>query len=123
MTVKALLLPKVRDIRSEVVRLNITRRNVWDGTMRGMRRPNFSPSKTLLIKFTDDIGQPEGAIDQGGPKREFFRLVLDYMFNYSGMFEGDGNEKFISGNLSGNDEYILCQLYLHCLPSKFIITW
>lgn len=96
LTLREILLPLGNGISSDVVRFNITRKSVWEGTDRAMRRPNFLPSKTIVIKFTDDVGIPEGSIDQGGPKREFFRLVLDHICNYSGMFEGEKDEKVLS---------------------------
>ncbi|MBN3294428.1 G2E3 ligase, partial [Polypterus senegalus] len=82
----------------EVTRFNIMRRNVWDGTVRAMSRPNFTPKKRIDVKFTDDIGISEGAVDLGGPKREYFRLCLKYLKDYSGMFEGASGSKLLSCN-------------------------
>ena len=33
----------------------------------------------MSVKFTDDIGNSEGAVDLGGPMKEFFTLVLQWM--------------------------------------------
>ncbi len=41
----------------------------------------------------DDIGQSEGAIDAGGPRREFLTLVLDYLRS-SSLFVGQNNCSF-----------------------------
>jgi len=30
-----------------------------------------------LVKFTDDEGRAEDAVDTGGPKREFLTLLMD----------------------------------------------
>ncbi|XP_037626899.1 uncharacterized protein LOC119488923 [Sebastes umbrosus] len=57
------------------VRFNIIRRNVWDGACRAMARSNFSPEKKVDVKFTDDYGISEGAVDNGGPTREFFSTL------------------------------------------------
>ncbi|MGH0136307.1 UNVERIFIED_CONTAM: hypothetical protein FKN15_032348 [Acipenser sinensis] len=92
-SLKEILKPLENSLSSEVVRYNITRRNVWDGTVRAMSRPNFSPTKQMDIKFTDNEGISEGAVDLGGPKREFLRLVLEYVRDHSGMFEGPQGKK------------------------------
>lgn len=111
LTLMDILLPLGNAISSDLIRFNITRKSVWEGTERAMRRPNFLPSKTIVIKFTDDVGIPEGAIDQGGPKREFFRLVLEHICNYSGMFEGVKDEKMLSCNLAGNELENVTELF------------
>ena len=54
---------------------NLSRNHIWEGTKRAMNRKSFSPRNKLSVKFTDDIGQSEGAVDMGGPAREFFTLI------------------------------------------------
>ncbi|XP_040911492.1 uncharacterized protein LOC121193315 isoform X2 [Toxotes jaculatrix] len=80
------------------VRFNIIRRNVWDGASRAMCRSNFSPEKKVDVKFTDDYGISEGAVDNGGPTREFFRLCLDEIKDKLGIFEGPSNAKVLTCN-------------------------
>ncbi|KAG9272315.1 G2/M phase-specific E3 ubiquitin-protein ligase-like [Astyanax mexicanus] len=63
-----------------------------------MTRPNFSPEKTVDVKFTDDHGVSEGAVDNGGPTREFFRLCLQEIKDNSGMFIGPPNMKTLACN-------------------------
>ncbi|XP_033901583.3 uncharacterized protein LOC117427214 [Acipenser ruthenus] len=70
----------------EVIRFNLNRRNVWDVAVRAMRRPNFSTNKRVDVK---------GAVDLGGPMREFFRLVLQHIRN-SPMFDGPENQRTLS---------------------------
>ena len=53
---------------------NINRRNVLDGAVRALNRKSFKEFGRVSIKFSDDWGQAEGAVDAGGPSREF-RLV------------------------------------------------
>lgn len=48
----------------------------------------------------DDIGMPEGAVDQGGPKREFFTLALKELHD-SDMFSGPPAKKFIVPSHTG----------------------
>ncbi|XP_051814885.1 G2/M phase-specific E3 ubiquitin-protein ligase-like isoform X2 [Acanthochromis polyacanthus] len=80
------------------VRFNIMRRNVWDGASRAMGRSNFSPEKRIDVKFTDDYGTSEGAVDNGGPTREFFRLCLHEIKDKIGIFEGLSNAKVLTCN-------------------------
>ncbi|XDV25922.1 hypothetical protein PO909_029748, partial [Leuciscus waleckii] len=97
----------------EVVRFNIVRRNVLDGAARAMNRPNFSPEKRMDIKFTDDLGSSEGAVDHGGPKREFFRLCFQELKDISGMFEGPTDAKVLACNseaVKNNGYYLAGQL-------------
>ncbi|XP_060786877.1 uncharacterized protein LOC132892603 [Neoarius graeffei] len=68
------------------VRFNIIRRSVWDGASRALGRSNFSPEKKVDVKFTDDYGISEGAVDNGGPTREFFRLCLHEIKDKIGIF-------------------------------------
>lgn len=83
------------------VRFNIVRKNVWDGASRAMRRANFSPEKKIDIKFMDDYGISEGAVDSGGPTREFFRLCLHEIKDNIGIFEGPPNAKVLTCNSRG----------------------
>lgn len=80
---------------NNILRFNINRRNVWDGACRGFRRSTFSPSNTLLVKFTDDSGLSEEAVDQGGPRREFLRLLMDAIQN-SSIFEGPPTARILT---------------------------
>uniref|UniRef100_A0A1Y1JV40 HECT domain-containing protein n=2 Tax=Photinus pyralis TaxID=7054 RepID=A0A1Y1JV40_PHOPY len=61
-----------------------------------MRRKTFNPLHKISVKFSDYEGNAEGAIDAGGPSREMFRLVLEYLKN-SELFTGK-NKKHITLN-------------------------
>ncbi|CAG9822192.1 unnamed protein product [Phaedon cochleariae] len=67
--------------------LNITRSELFIGAIRAMSRKSFNHRKIPSVMFTDDFGESEGAIDSGGPRREFFRLVLKELQD-SILFEG-----------------------------------
>ena len=92
--------------QNNISKFNISRNHVWEGTVRGLTRKSFSPQNKVSVKFCDDIGRPEGAVDQGGPKREFFTLVLEWIIN-SQIFCGTEKDKFISCNATChvNDHY------------------
>lgn len=87
-------------------RFNINRANVWDGALRGFKRSSFDPTCSLLVKFTDDIGQTEEAVDTGGPTREFLTLLMDAI-KTSRFFEGKDDGKYLSfdSKAAEGDEY------------------
>ncbi|XP_051800889.1 uncharacterized protein LOC127532981 [Acanthochromis polyacanthus] len=66
---------------------NINRTSVLDGALRGFRRPSYNPVYQMCIKFSDDLGKDEEAVDLGGPRREFLRLLMEALA-LSPMFEG-----------------------------------
>jgi len=43
----------------------------------------------MSVKFTDDIGVSEGAVDEGGPRREFLQLLMDFMASDSPHYSLD----------------------------------
>ncbi|KAK0140646.1 G2/M phase-specific E3 ubiquitin-protein ligase [Merluccius polli] len=62
-----------------VSRFNVCRSDVWDGALRGFKRSTFSEKCDLLVRFTDDAGVSEEAVDTGGPKREFLTLLMSHL--------------------------------------------
>ena len=74
-------------ITDKIARFNICRLTIWDGTMRAMRRKSLGPDCTIMVQFTGMDNNQEGAIDQGGPRREFMRLLLQYLRTYK-LFTG-----------------------------------
>lgn len=53
-----------------------------------MSRKKFSPGNNISVKFADNVGTSEGAVDVGGPKREFLRLAVRSANLDSGVFIG-----------------------------------
>ena len=80
---------------SYISKFNISRNFLWEGTRRALSRKSFSPANKVSVKFIDDSGVSEGAVDLGGPMREFFTLSLQYIHN-SLLFCGLENHKFLS---------------------------
>lgn len=76
-----------------------------DGAVRALKRSSFCENGRLSVKFSDDIGQSEGAVDAGGPTREFLRLVMDQVVN-SSIFEGNTSAKYLAKCSSG--EILFC---------------
>lgn len=59
----------------------------------------FSPTNKMSVKFTDDYGQSEGAVDLGGPRRELLTLVMQYL-KRSRMFTGHDDTGKLIDNFS-----------------------
>ena len=91
---------------TEISKFNISRTHIWDGAVRGLSRKTFSPANKVSVKFTDDVGNAEGAVDSGGPMREFFTLIIEWMVS-SQLFCGSEREKCLSinSNYLNNDSY------------------
>lgn len=74
----------MKDLRSQVDDrpapphncINVTRESVLESAFRALRRQHFNPQHRIDIVFIDSAGQSEGAVDDGGPTREFFRLLV-----------------------------------------------
>ena len=96
---------------------NINRRNVLDGAVRALNRKSFKEFGRLSIKFSDDWGQAEGAVDAGGPSREFLRLVVDSIIN-SSIFAGTGTAKYLEKSDIGENK-LFCIRKLTALTAMF----
>ncbi|CAL8270239.1 unnamed protein product [Arctogadus glacialis] len=76
---------------NQVNRFNINRAAVLDGAIRGFKRISFDPTHRISVRFSDDKGTSEEAVDLGGPRREFLRLLTEALAQ-SSVFEGtEGN--------------------------------
>ena len=99
-------------INEEKVNLfNVNRRRLLDGATRAITRKSFQEDGRISVKFSDDIGKSEGAIDAGGPTREFLRLAVAAAVN-SSIFEGSDTNKCLAKCKTGS---------LNCL--KFLSRW
>lgn len=69
--------------------IHISRSNVWTTALRQFSRPQFAESSDMLyVTFASDEDMVEDAADYGGPRREFFRLLVKAIIQDSGAFEG-----------------------------------
>jgi len=89
------LASQVSDING-VTHFNICRTRVWDGARRAFQRKMYSPNAVMSVKFTDDVGKSEGAVDLGGPRRELLTLLMDYLANGSPVFVGNLHDKYLT---------------------------
>lgn len=75
----------------KINKFNVFRSDIFQCCIRAMRRKTFSPFNKISVKFSDHEGTSEGAVDEGGPTRELFRLVLQYLKD-SELFVGQENK-------------------------------
>lgn len=53
---------------NQTCKFNINRTSVLDGAIRGFTRLSYNPNNRMVIRFSDDKGKFEEAIDLGGPR-------------------------------------------------------
>jgi hypothetical protein len=75
-------------------RIAVRRRFIWSDTKRALRRSSFNPHIGLDIKF---IG--EDAQDEGGPLREFFRLLWVAISRDKCIFNGPEEAMSLAHNM------------------------
>ena len=68
--------------RENMDEIDVRRSHLWLDTVQAMTRPKFTGQKWLRIHFL-----LEEAVDDGGPRRELFRLALQECC-YSNLFVG-----------------------------------
>nr|XP_055049529.1 G2/M phase-specific E3 ubiquitin-protein ligase-like isoform X1 [Misgurnus anguillicaudatus] len=73
-------------------RINVVRTDIVESAFRAFKRKQFNPKMRLDVVFVDTCGLGEGAVDNGGPTREFLTLVLRDLLN-SHFFVGPASVK------------------------------
>lgn len=56
----------------------------------------------ISVKFADDDGVNEGAVDTGGPTQEFFHLAVNEMFSKASIFQETDRNKVLVHNIQGS---------------------
>ena len=93
--------------------INVRRQHVWKDSLRHFARPSFDIHKEIRVSF---VG--EEAVDVGGPRREYWRLLMKAMASSSQLFEGDEQQKVLSHNYTKLQER---QFYLAgCMVSSCV---
>ena len=67
-------LPSDPDVAKNLI--NVRRNHVLEDGIAKMSRSRFDPSQPLSVKFANELGSSERAVDLGGPTREFLRLAV-----------------------------------------------
>ncbi|XP_071810893.1 G2/M phase-specific E3 ubiquitin-protein ligase-like [Apostichopus japonicus] len=83
---------------NSVFRFNVNRLHLWECAVRGFKRLSFAGDKRIVVHFTDSIGNIEGAVDQGGPLREFIRLMMKNLQKNNSVFDGPLDRRFLRMN-------------------------
>ena len=84
--------------------INVRRGHVLDDGIHKINRSTFKPNLPISIKFADDAGNSEGAVDTGGSTRllsEFFRLGINKLFKKASVFQGPAGNKVLVHNIQG----------------------
>ena len=91
--------------------INIWRSQVWVDSCRHLRKTKFNPRAAVSIKFADNRGASEGAVDAavdaGGPRREYFRLLVRALNLETGIFCRPEDNRIIFPNAAG-----ICDIYV-----------
>ncbi len=98
--VKTEMLGRPHDAEVSKNLINVRRKHVFIDGIKKIGRPNFNASLPLSVKFAGELGSSEGAVDLGGPTREFLRLAIQGMFS-SNAFAGPANRKMLVLNQEG----------------------
>ncbi|KAF5282229.1 hypothetical protein FQR65_LT14397 [Abscondita terminalis] len=87
--------------------VNACREDPVSSLRNATKRSTFSPDQKIDVQFVDIDQVPEGAIDEGGPSRELFRLSLKQLQD-SEIFLGSEGHKIFAFNLTalGKDKYL-----------------
>lgn len=104
-------------VKSDAVQRIIVRRtNVWDDSLKQFGK-GLSYNKTLKVTF---IGEP--AVDSGGPRREYFTLLIRAIVANNSLFEGDANQRVPRVNVAAlvNRVYFQVGNILPFLPNLLL---
>ena len=77
-----------------VHRITVRRGHILDDTLVALRS-NFDEKKHIRVRF---LGEP--AVDEGGPRREFFMLLMGAIANSSSLLDGPPNRRVLRHNTS-----------------------
>lgn len=77
-------------LRDKVDAIDVRRAHLWADNVQAMTRQTFTGEKWLRVHFVF-----EEAVDDGGPRREFFRLALQECCN-SELFDGPLHSRVVS---------------------------
>lgn len=89
--------PELENADSEVYNnIHVKRNHIWSDTLRAVKKTSFNPINPLHVTF---IGEP--AVDEGGPRREFFSLVLAKVSSDRSIFHGSEDSRIFIRNFQG----------------------
>ncbi len=95
-----------------IQRIHVRRNNIFADALRQFSKQAFDVSKTLRVRF---VG--EAAVDEGGPRREFFHLLMQDTFK-SALFAGYPNHTVPLHNVeavSNNTYFFVGKMIATCV--------
>ncbi|XP_030601200.1 uncharacterized protein LOC115791199 isoform X1 [Archocentrus centrarchus] len=72
--------------------INVCRERILESSLHAFKRRRFDPAAKLDVVFVDEEEKPEGAVDEGGPTREYLRLLMRAI-HQSNIFEGHEKDR------------------------------
>ncbi|XP_049325126.1 G2/M phase-specific E3 ubiquitin-protein ligase [Astyanax mexicanus] len=86
---------RVHHLAPTANQINVLHDEEFECALRAFNRPTFDPESKLDIVFIDEDGRGEGAVDDGGPTREFCRLLMGKLQGHQ-IFEGPPEERTLA---------------------------
>ncbi len=86
---------RVRQRSLPANQVNVLRGEEFDCAVRAFSRSAFDPESRLDVVFVDENGVGEGAVDEGGPTREFCRLLMGQLQQHH-IFEGPSESRALA---------------------------
>ena len=81
--------------------INVRGGHTFVDALKKIMKDGFEPSHPLSMKFADDVGSSQGAVDLGEPIREFLQLAVKDVFCKHGIFDGPEDNKVLLLNCQG----------------------
>ncbi|XP_062870183.1 G2/M phase-specific E3 ubiquitin-protein ligase-like [Trichomycterus rosablanca] len=72
--------------------INVCRDRILESSLHAFKRRRFNPAAKLDVVFVDEDEKSEGAVDEGGPTREYLRLLMRAILQ-SNIFEGHEEDR------------------------------
>ena len=85
--------------RSSESHISVRRHHIWKDSLCMFARPSFDAQKQIHVSF---VG--EEAVDVGGPRREYWRLLMKSIANSSALFDGPEECKVIAHNFTAQQQ-------------------
>lgn len=83
--------------------MNVRHSHLRTDSCRHFKKSKFSPK--AVVKFANSTGSSKGAVDAGGPRREYFRLLIRAVNLEAGVFCGPDDSRVIFPNATGTYNY------------------
>ncbi|CAM4572632.1 unnamed protein product [Leuciscus chuanchicus] len=93
-------------------RFNINRKNLLDGAFRAFTRKSYDPFKRISVRFSDECGNFEEAVDLGGPRREFLTLLMEAIEKSALLAGPDGRKNLALDSVEKTDTTLLVKQLL-----------